>query len=577
MTFDECLNDYINKIGCTSKELSEASSISDATISRYRKGERVPAKSSEIITSIAIALEKIAVRKDIGGVDSDTVADELRSSINEYDFTQTAGKFDLLINSLNINASELSSALNYDPSYISRVRANKRQPYDVEGFISKVSQYTIEHFKDKDSLTKMAQLLKLDESELEDSTNYKRILQEWLMSNAKPEFVSQVNPSSFLNKLDEFNLDEFIESIHFNDIKVTSVPFQMTTHKSYYGLAEMREGELDFFKSTVLSKSNKPVTLCCDMPMEDMSEDPDFISKWVWAIAVCLKKGLHVNIIHTLDRPFSELLMGLEYWIPLYMTGLVNPYYIKEITNSVYGHLHYTSGEVALFGECIESHHDKGHYYLTRKKEEVAMYREYTDFLLEKSLPLMKFYRYEERDEFASFLPTCINCPKGILHNYTSLPIYTLDADELLSILIKNELGERETDYMLQYHRAIRNSIETILKEHPVTDNILAITKENFEEKKPYLLLTETFCSKQIYYTWDLYKKHLKKTEEFAKEHPNYTLIKLNNFRFKNIQITVVRDKWALISKSNNPNIHFVIHHPILRDAIENMIVTNRE
>ena len=72
-------------------------------------------------------------------------------------------------------------------------------------------------------------------------------------------------------------------------------------------------------------------------------------------------------------------------------------------------------------------------------------------------------------------------------------------------------------------------------------------------------------------------KDHLKKTEEFAKKFPNYTLIRTENNNFKNIQITIVRDKWALISKSNHPNIHFVIHHPVLRDAIENMLVSMRE
>ena len=207
----------------------------------------------------------------------------------------------------------------------------------------------------------------------------------------------------------------------------------------------------------------------------------------------------------------------------------------------------------------------------------MAIYREYDKYLLEEALPLMKIYRFENMEEFATFLTSTLNCPKGILHRYTSLPIFTLDADELLSILIKNDLGERETDFMLRYHRAIKDSFEKVLENHTITDEVVYIDEENFDEKKPYLLLTETFCSKQIYYTRELYEKHLKKTEEFAKEHPNYTFIRTKKNPYKNIQITVVRDKWALISKSNNPNIHFVIHHPILRDAIENMIFNNRD
>lgn len=48
MNFSEQLNRYIDLLGCTAKDLSDASGVSPATISRYRTGDRVPAKSSEI-------------------------------------------------------------------------------------------------------------------------------------------------------------------------------------------------------------------------------------------------------------------------------------------------------------------------------------------------------------------------------------------------------------------------------------------------------------------------------------------------------------------------------------------------
>ncbi|MCR4647804.1 MAG: helix-turn-helix domain-containing protein, partial [Lachnospiraceae bacterium] len=115
MNFHECLNEYINKIDCTSKELSAKSGLSGATISRYRSGEREPSKDSDAIRFLADALFLLAEEKGIEGFDSKTVYDSLSSSLNEFDFTRTAHKFDLLIEVLKINASELASALNYDP------------------------------------------------------------------------------------------------------------------------------------------------------------------------------------------------------------------------------------------------------------------------------------------------------------------------------------------------------------------------------------------------------------------------------------------------------------------------------
>ena len=48
------------------------------------------------------------------------------------------------------------------------------------------------------------------------------------------------------------------------------------------------------------------------------------------------------------------MMLGLESSIPIYMTGQISPYYLKEVKNSVYNHLNYVSGGAALTGECIK-------------------------------------------------------------------------------------------------------------------------------------------------------------------------------------------------------------------------------
>ena len=137
----------------------------------------------------------------------------------------------------------------------------------------------------------------------------------------------------------------------------------------------MKKGELDFFKATILSKNNEPIFMCSDMPMEDMAQDIEFGKKWVFAIAMTLKKGFHLNIIHNLNRPFNEMMLGLESWIPIYMTGQVSPYYLKGLQDNVYCHFNYVSGVVALSGECINGHHDKGKYTLSTNKTDISYYK----------------------------------------------------------------------------------------------------------------------------------------------------------------------------------------------------------
>ena len=74
-------------------------------------------------------------------------------------------------------------------------------------------------------------------------------------------------------------MNEYIKAIHFDEMKVPQLPFQLPTSKYYYGLHEMMESELDFLKATVLSKSKDDVTLYSDMPMTEMAKDPRFSEK----------------------------------------------------------------------------------------------------------------------------------------------------------------------------------------------------------------------------------------------------------------------------------------------------------
>ena len=62
------------------------------------------------------------------------------------------------------------------------------------------------------------------------------------------------------------------------------------------------------------------------------------------------------------------------------------------------------------------------------------------------------------------------------------------------------------------------------------------------------------------------------KKQKYEKSNNNYKLSINNTTTFKNIQILIFERNFVIISKANSPSIHFVIHHPKLRNAIENFI-----
>lgn len=208
----------------------------------------------------------------------------------------------------------------------------------------------------------------------------------------------------FLRKVDAFDLQNYLHAVHYEDLKVPHVVWMRMKAKGYYGLEEMKNGELDFLKQTVLSKSMEPVFFCSDMPMQDMAEDAAFAKKYVFGLAMLLKKGLHLNVVHTINRPFHEMLLGLENWIPMYMTGQIAPYYLKHTGNSFYGHFLNVSGSAALWGECLVSDHANGRYFLETRSSELGYYRRRAEAILKHASPLMQIYREDAMQDFHAAL-----------------------------------------------------------------------------------------------------------------------------------------------------------------------------
>ena len=129
MTFQECLNSYIKELGCSGKELAANSGISETVISRYRKGERLPASDSEYLKKLADGIVKTAIEKGRPDWESESVLQKLKETLaGEGEEIFYYQKFDLLIKELEINGSKMAAALHYDPSYISKIRAGKRRP-----------------------------------------------------------------------------------------------------------------------------------------------------------------------------------------------------------------------------------------------------------------------------------------------------------------------------------------------------------------------------------------------------------------------------------------------------------------
>lgn len=570
--FHEQLNEYLEELDCTAKELGEVSGVSAATLSRYRSGSRIPDAGTEAFNSICEAIGRIAGQRGIETLTEETVRESFLRCLDmtAVDKEQLRTNFNLLATALNMNMARLCQQINYDSSTVFRFRNGSRQPAEPEKFAEAVAKYVAENYTEAAEREKLARILQGDACEFVEQEHSADRIKRWLL---EPGREKESGVTHFLEQLDQFDLNEYIKAIHFDEWKVPpAIPFRLSTSKSYTGLKNMMEAELDFLKDTVLSKSMDPVIMYSDMPMEEMAKDSEFPKKWMFGMAMMLKKGLHLHQIHNLDRSFEEMMLGLESWIPMYMTGQISPYYLKAGQDQVFLHFLKVSGSVALTGEAIRGYHSEGKYYLARSKDEVAYYRKRAGELLNCASPLMEIYREENAGVFEVFLRSDAETAGERRNILSAPPIWILDREWLEAFLLRRKVSGEQVKKILNYADTLRQLNEHILQRNRITDEITLPEQEEFAQYPVNLSLSGMFCETDISYTWEEYQEHLEQMRMYEQAHENYILKETKAQTFRNLQIQIHEGKWAMVSKGKAPAIHFVIYHSRLREAIEQFV-----
>ena len=185
MTFQNQLNDYILQARCSSKELATASGLSEGTISRYRKGYRVPGIASEQVAALASGLYSLMRDKD-EQITEEHILATLRDSIGNglnISYEVYIQNLKQLLRSFEISNNELGRKLNYDPSYISRILSGQRRPGDIRKFTEDVAVYIAHQKADEVRPPSLADFLGCDEQTISTADGLQGQIEKWLCSD----------------------------------------------------------------------------------------------------------------------------------------------------------------------------------------------------------------------------------------------------------------------------------------------------------------------------------------------------------------------------------------------------------
>ena len=565
MGFADVLKLYLEKTKCTAKELSAASGISASALSRYRSGKRIP--EQEQMEKLICGFVQLA-RENAPELEEAAI----RDAFSEYtekpalDDQAIIKNLNAAIETLDISVSGLSRALRFDSSYLSRIRTGQRKPANLDKFILETAGYIAR----TNPPSAIAGLIGHPAEELVPESRCASKLCSWLSGRLSSGTIRQCDYlGELLHQLDAFNLKTYMSDAHFPEAAHAQEPENLSLPKYYYGFDEMKKGELDFFRTVASSGAGGTVYMCNSIPMEDLTVDAAYMRQWMQSIAMMISKGADIHMIHDVNRPPDEMLLGLMSWIPLHMTGKVTSFYLPDTSNRIYCHTDYVSDTAVLYGECIRGYHNEGKYCLTQSQTDLAYYKKRVRRLFSKAKPLMKTYRTEDPDAFYRFEDSEVSSGGTRCNLHSSLPVYTLPGDVLERMLENNSFGEEEKAAVRSYLSRQKNMTETILEHGTICDAIWVLSEEAFSKEPVYLSLSGMFSEKGLRYTYQEYLSHLAATRQFAEAHAGYALRTDAVRTFRNIQIQVNVGKWVIVSKSNAPSIHFVIKHPKMIRAFE--------
>lgn len=571
MSFSERLDSYLKELGVSAKELSLESGVSQVVISRYRTGQRIPSPDNRgVLEELAYGIEALSHKNDREPISASDVLEAFDSDLSLLNVPFNYENFNFLIRELSLNASEMSRVMNYDPSYISRIRTGKRRPPDPEEFVSTLCKYIYPALGKNVSVTAFRDLLSVPASEKFDSyDSFCTLLKGYILNN--DNISEDKNVSVFLKYVDEFDLNDYIRAIHFDEIKLPNVPFSIPKTKVYFGPEGHKAAELDLLKLVISSKTSDPIFLFSDFELSDLINDVEFTKKFMTALAMILKKGVKIQYVLNLDSTPKEILFALEALLPLYMTGQVELYYLPERHNDIFKHLIRVSGGVAMIGAGISGDPDGYCFRTTTSKGFVTGIRQTANSILANAAPLMEMYADYNQPEFVEFLKINTYQKRPRYNKLASLPMCTIPEHILTAVLKRNNIPEETISKEIEYLRALKTMMEVWIRDLEVVDEVPLISKEEFEKSPIFMQLPGGPLPFDLPYTYEEYEEQLEISREYARKNKNYKLVENPNSPFKNINIIIYKGEFIWISKMRAPSIQLIIRNAELREAFEKM------
>ena len=314
----------------------------------------------------------------------------------------TADRFDFLMKLTNTQNTALARALNFDASYISRIRSGKRGLPPSEPFIEPAAAYFARHIREEYQKAAVLNELRLHRAWPSDERAAAALLAAWLSSEPSENPVERVI-AAMREGAPRMGASEEVYSAASGSKAETAL---------YYGNEGKRGGVIAFLSALCESGEPHTLLLTSDEDMAWLFEDAAFAGTWASLMGRLIQSGSRVRIIHSVSRDANEMWEAVQKWLPLYMSGAIEPYYYPRLRDGVYRRtLFIASGHSALCAASVQGQAGEELNLLLTDETAVKSLEEEFSAYLALCRPLMEIARPKDGAELAALLRTFADAP----------------------------------------------------------------------------------------------------------------------------------------------------------------------
>lgn len=456
-------------------------------------------------------------------------------------------KLDLLMNVTGTTNSALAHSVTLDASHISRLRRGQRRALKDKASITAISTFFAKRCNESYRKKAVFDAMGLSR-DIVDADELSELIAGWLME-AKSGGTKTVD--SFLAGLTKMPPPGPRPLTAKENRR--AIGESLPELASYYGVEGKRVAVIKFLSAVVAAKEPSTLLLFSDEPTDWMTDNREFAQKWAKLMAAVLSRGNRIIIIHTISRDLDEMLHAISQWMPLYMSGAIEPYFYPKKRDGIFKRtLFIAPGTAAVVsGSVGNSNEQAANLFFTDKTAVDAYELEYMQYLA-MCKPLMRIFTARDKDSCFNTLLEFEKERSDAIIKTESLSVLTMPEDVLADIVGRAKMDSA----LIDAHRRIRGGLlENLLATSCFTEIIRLPDIGQVIDGDLSVSLSVMFIGGGICYTPDEFLRHLKHLVHLMETYENFCVRLIEYSTDDRYMVYAKEDLGVIVAKTSAPTI----------------------